>query len=87
MCVMTLRLILVAAALVLAIGGFLGAGPTPASPFNPFGLLFLGLAALIWLEWEPMKGGLQSRTGIWDAFTRNVLRMRERKTSSGGSAP
>ena len=80
---MMLRLILVVGALVLAVGGFLGAGPPPASPFNPFGLLFLGLGALVWLLWEPMKGGLESRT---DAFTRNVLRMRERKTSSGGSA-
>jgi hypothetical protein len=83
---MGLRLILVAAAIVLAIGGSLGFGPTPASPFNPFGLLFLGLAALIWLEWEPFKGGLQSRAGIWDAFTRNILRIRERKTSSNNSA-
>lgn len=83
---MTLRLILVIAALALAIGGFLGVGPTPASPFNPFGLLFLGLAALIWLEWEPFKGGLESRTGIWDAFSRNILGMRKRRTSSGDSA-
>lgn len=83
---MTLRLILVTTALALAIGGFLGAGPTPASPFNPFGLLFLGLAVLIWLEWEPIKSGLQSRPGLLDAITRNVLGTRERKTSSGNDA-
>jgi hypothetical protein len=83
---MTFRLILVTAALALAIGGFLGAGPTPASPLNPFGLRFLGLAVLIWLEWEPMKRGLQSRPGPLDAITRNVLGMRERKRWSGNSA-
>ena len=83
---MMLRLILVTAALVLAIGGFLGAGPTPASPFNPFGLLFLGLAALIWLEWEPMKGGLQSRPGLFDAIARNLSGTPERTTSSGSNA-
>lgn len=84
---MRLRLTLVAAALVLAIGGFLGFGPTPASPFNPFGLLFLGLAALIWLEWEPFKGGLESRPGLFDGITRNFVGTRERKASSDDSAP
>lgn len=83
---MTLRLILVFAAIALAIGGFFGAGPTPASPFNPFGLLFLGLAVLIWLEWEPFKGGLESRLGLFDAFTQNIMGMTKRKTSSGDSA-
>jgi hypothetical protein len=83
---MALRLILVAAALLFAIGGFLGAGPTPGGLFNPFGWLFLGLAALVWLEWEPIKGGLEQRTGIWDAFTGNILGTRKRKTSSGSSA-
>jgi hypothetical protein len=79
---MTLKLIIVTAALVLAGGGFTGAGPTPGDPFNPFGLLFLGLAALAWLAWEPIKGGLESRPGLFDAITRNILGTRERKTSS-----
>lgn len=80
---MMLRLILVAAAFVLAIGGFLGAGPTPASPLNPFGLLFIGLAALIWFAWGPMTGGLQSRPGLLDGITPNFLVVRGRRTSSG----
>jgi hypothetical protein len=82
---MALRLIIVTLALLFAVGGFLGAGPTPGSPFNPFGWLFIGLAALFWLAWEPIKGGLESRLGLLDAFTRNVLGMTKRETSSGGS--
>ncbi|HTW54667.1 MAG TPA: hypothetical protein VME45_22450 [Stellaceae bacterium] len=83
---MALRLIIVTLALLLAAGGFLGAGPTPGGPFNPFGWLFVGLAALVWLEWKPMQAGLDQRTGVMDAFTRNILGTRERKTSSGGSS-
>jgi len=83
---MALRLIIVVAALLFAIGGFLGAGPTPGGLFNPFGWLFLGLAALVWLAWQPLKGGLEQRTGIWDAFTGNILGMRKRTTSSGSSS-
>ena len=82
---MALKLLIVTVALLFSAGGFLGAGPTPAGPFNPFGLLFLGIAALVWLEWIPMKGGLEQRTGIWDAFTRNILGTRKRETSSSGS--
>lgn len=82
---MALRLIIVTFALLLAAGGFLGLGPIPAGVFNPFGWLFVGLAALVWLEWEPMRAGLQPRPGMWDAITRNILGTTERKTSSGSS--
>ena len=82
---MALRLIIVTLALLLAAGGFLGAGPTPGGPFNPFGWLFVGLAALVWLEWEPMKAGLEQRPGLFDALTRNIIGATKRKTGSGGS--
>ena len=84
---MPLRLIVIAAVLLLAVGGFLGAGPMPGGPFNPFGLLFLGVAALVWFAWEPMKAGLEERPGLLDAFTRNTLGTWQRKTSSGDSIP
>ncbi|MFZ2008307.1 MAG: hypothetical protein WAV02_24720, partial [Stellaceae bacterium] len=84
---MTLRLIVIAAVLLLSVGGFLGAGPMPGGPFNPFGLLFLGVAGLVWFAWEPMKAGLEGRPGLFDAFARNILGTRQRKTSSGGSTP
>ena len=82
---MALRLIIVMAALLFAVGGFLGAGPTPGGLTNPFGWLFLGIAALVWLEWQPMRGGLEQRPGIWDAFSRNILGIGKDKTSSSGS--
>jgi len=47
-------------AALLAVIAFLGGGPTPASLFNPFGILFLSLAALIWFGWEMILGGYTS---------------------------
>ena len=70
---MALRIALTGAALLLAVGGFLGVGPTEAGPFNPFGWLFIGLAALIWIMWKSMARGLDSRVGLLDAFSRNFL--------------
>jgi hypothetical protein len=84
---MTFRLIIIAVALLLAVGGFLGAGPMPDGPLNPFGWLFLGVAALVWFAWGPMKAGLEERPGLLDAFTRNILGTWKRKTSSGDSTP
>jgi hypothetical protein len=37
--------------LLFATGAFCGIGPESAGPLNPFGLLFLFIAALIWDEW------------------------------------
>ena len=71
---MTLRLVATLGFIGFAIGAFLGAGPTTAIIPNPFGLLFLGLAALAWFAWKPMLSGLNSReTGDLDAFVRNNL--------------
>ena len=84
---MVLKVIITVASVLFAIGGFLGAGPTAGGPLNPFGWLFLGLAALFWFAWKPITGGLSSRTGIMDAFARNHLGDHGRKSSSGGSRP
>jgi predicted membrane metal-binding protein len=43
-------------ALALAIAAFCGASPVQVQP-NPFGILFLGLAALIWFKWRRFKYG------------------------------
>ena len=70
---MILRLIVTLGLVAFAIGAFLGAGPTQITP-NPFGLLFLGLAALAWFGWKPIMSGLNSRSmGDLDVFARNNL--------------
>lgn len=81
---MILRLIVTLGLLSFAIGAFCGAGPT-TSTISPFGIFFLGLAALAWFAWKPIVGGLSQDTGIWDAFSRNAMGRGRRKTSSGGS--
>jgi len=83
---MIVRLACTLGLLLFAIGAFLGAGPTHAGLMDPFGLFFLGLAVLAWFAWKPMANGLGSDTGVWDAFSRNVLRGHRRTTSSSGSA-
>ncbi|HZT87318.1 MAG TPA: hypothetical protein VFA12_05065 [Stellaceae bacterium] len=46
------RIVATALLILLAIGGFFGAGPTPASPLNPSGILFLVLSGVVWFAWE-----------------------------------
>ena len=57
---MIARAITTAAMLILAIYAFaddaLGAGRF----FNPFGILFLGLTALVWFGWGPLRDGFMS---------------------------
>jgi hypothetical protein len=50
------RTISTLAALALAIAAFCGASPIQVQP-NPFGILFLGIAALIWFKWRRFKYG------------------------------
>jgi hypothetical protein len=68
---------------VFAIGAFCGAGPARVSP-NPFGFLFLGLAALVWFAWKPMSAGLDQQ-GIFDAMSRNWMGLRDCKSGSENS--
>lgn len=78
---MVLRLFVTIVLLAFAVGAFFGAGPTTVRP-SPFGIFFLGVAILVWFAWKPMRAGLGTRTGIWDAFVQNNVERRERKTSS-----
>lgn len=82
---MVLRLVLGIAALILAAGGFLGQGPTPAGPFNPFGWLFVGIAVFLWLGWNSIKAGFE-QPGLLDGITRTLLVTGKRDASSGGSS-
>jgi hypothetical protein len=49
---MVLKIICTGGSLLLAIGGFLGASPSPAGPLNLFGIVFLSLSGVVWLGWE-----------------------------------
>jgi hypothetical protein len=42
--------------LLFAAAAFCGLGPGSAGPLNPFGLLFLFIAALMWDEWIIIVG-------------------------------
>ncbi|HEV2189045.1 MAG TPA: hypothetical protein VGR70_17680 [Stellaceae bacterium] len=81
---MAARAILTLVALFFAIGGFLGAGPTPAGWTNPFGLLFVGVAVFIWIGWAPLMEGIK-RPGIWDEITKGWLGLRSNRRQSSGS--
>ncbi len=50
------RLLVTVVLLLFAVGGFCGVGPGEIGPFNPFGLLFLGLAGLVWYKWTIITG-------------------------------
>lgn len=52
---MAARVFWTAVTLLFAAGGFFGAAPTPASPLNPFGILFLVLSGIIWFGWETIR--------------------------------
>jgi hypothetical protein len=79
---MILRVITTIIILLFAIGAFCGAGPTRVGPINPFGVFFLGLAALVWFAWKPMSAGLD-QPGIWDTIIGSRLEAREGKSWSG----
>jgi len=81
---MILRLIVTLGLIGFAIGAFCGAGPT-TNAVSPFGIFFLGLAALAWFAWKPIVGGLSQDAGVWDAFSRNAMGQDRHRTSSGGS--
>jgi hypothetical protein len=38
--------------LLMAAAGFFGAAPTAGGPLNPFGILLLALAGVIWFGWD-----------------------------------
>jgi hypothetical protein len=60
---MAARIGVTVAALLFATLAFLGGGPTPGGFLDPFGILFLFLAALTWFAWDHMLGGYASSLG------------------------
>jgi hypothetical protein len=69
---MIARILVTLIVLAFAIGAFCGAGPTRIGPPNPFGVLFLAIAALVWFGWDRIRAALGG-AGIFDAFTGNYV--------------
>ena len=57
---MVARISATAAALLLAFNAFWGDALGAGHVLNPFGILFLLLAALIWFAWNPLREGFTS---------------------------
>lgn len=64
---MIARILVSGVALLFAGAAFCGWGEGSAGPLNPFGLLFLLIAALIWDEWIIIKGGFSP--ALFDGMT------------------
>jgi hypothetical protein len=64
---MIARALATVVALLFAIAAFCGLGEGSAGPLNPFGLLFLLIAALIWDEWRIITGNFSPPIleGMW----------------------
>ena len=57
---MIIRVIVTVVALTLGIYAFWGDALGQGRVLNPFGILFLLLAGLIWFGWEPIREGFKS---------------------------
>ena len=57
---MIIRAIATVVALALGIYAFWGDAMGAGHVLNPFGILFLLLAGLIWFAWEPIREGFKS---------------------------
>ncbi len=44
----------------MALGAFFGAGPSPGGSLDPFGILFLFVAWLLWFAWDLVRDGFAS---------------------------
>ena len=60
---MIARIVSTLSILALAAGAFLGAAPTPASPLNPLGILFLAISGVVWLAWKEFREGFAYAPG------------------------
>ena len=60
---MAARIGITIVAVLLAVIAFLGGGPTGGGLFDPFGLLWVFLAVLIWFGWDKIVRGYSSARG------------------------
>ena len=68
---MVARILVTGVMLVLAAGGFFGATQIPADPLDPFGILFLTIAGVIWFAWHEIREGFSY--GAWSSRDRSEL--------------
>ena len=54
--------------LSLSINAFIFGGPVEPGFLNPFGVLFLILAVVIWRQWRALTGHYSP--ALWDGFAR-----------------
>ena len=60
------RLLAAGVFLSLSINAFIFGGPVEPGPLNPFGILFLVLAVVIWRHWRGLTGHYSP--ALWDGF-------------------
>jgi hypothetical protein len=60
---MIARILVTGVMLVLAAGAFFGATQLPPGPLNPFGVLFLTIAGVIWFAWQELREGFSYGAG------------------------
>lgn len=65
------KLIASSACLLLSANAFVFGGPVEPGPFNPFGVLFLFLAVLVWRQWHLITGN--HALPLWDGFGRSFI--------------
>jgi len=59
------------ACLTFAASAFIDGGTTEPGPLNPFGILFLCLAVLVWRQWHIITGS--HSFSLWDGFGRAFI--------------
>jgi hypothetical protein len=61
---MVTRVLVTGVMLLLAAGGFFGAPQIPADPLDPFGILFLTIAGVMWFAWHEIREGFSYGAGL-----------------------
>jgi hypothetical protein len=61
---MIVRIICTGFVLLLGLGGFLGWGPAPGGPFNPFGILALLVSGVVWFGWDMIQDAYAYREEV-----------------------
>jgi len=68
---MVRKLITVGFLFLFSANAFAFGGPVEPGPLNPFGILFLCLAVLVWRQWHIITGN--HGFALWDGFGRSFI--------------